>query len=159
MHFEINKERIRRARLWLAGRIAPAGADVHDPDETACPWMQAILEEACWSGLRFDERDQFWMNVTDVVQEAHGWDLVEYIAGGDVRLTDAGEQDLAHRWGPNRTPPWSGGYVGCAKHGVYETSPGEDAQCPECRYEKACENLALGPLPRWHWKRLRGAAR
>lgn len=158
MRFKINKAGIRRARLQLAGWIAPLGADVHDPDETACPWMQAILEETCWSGFNIDKHGRFWMNATDVVEEAHNWDLVEYI-GRDVHLTKAGERELARMWGPSRTPPWTTGHAACSDHGIYDVSPGERIGCPTCRYEKVGEDLAQGPLPRWHWKRLIRAAR
>lgn len=158
MHFEINKVGIRRARLWLAGRIAPRYTDVHDPDETACPWMQAVLEETFWNSYRIDDQGRFWMNVTDAVQEAHDRDLVEYAAGGPW-LTKAGERDLARRWGPDRVPPWSFGYYNCNPHGQFEREPGERADCPHCVAEKYAAWEALKSLPVWHWKRWLPAAR
>jgi hypothetical protein len=162
VRFEIIKSRIRRWRLTLAQAVAPVGVDVHDPDDTFCPTAQDILEAAFFSRLHADADGVVRMDVGPFVDEAVGAGLVvRKVEDGCTwyELTGAGEQELAKLWGPNRVPPWSGGYYSCAEHGVYDVHPGElSDQCPSCAFARAFRGAA-GRAPWWSRIALRAADR
>jgi hypothetical protein len=125
---------LRRARLWLAVLLAPAGVDGHDPDDTECPGMQALLEAALWGELRHDGTC-VWVPAAVAVADAVAAGLLrERKTAGKVnfRLTAAGELELARRWGPGRVPPWGGGTLTCRHHGPHDTPPGDRHGCPSC---------------------------
>lgn len=154
MRFEINKLAIQRWRLRLAQFVAPHGADVHDPDDTCCPKDQDILNAAFWGDLRLGLNGTVLMDVTEEVDDLISQDLVEPVAGGWWRLTDAGEQELARLWGPGRLPPWSVSWHGCGAHGLYEAHPGEFGGCRECRHEQALQHADSRATSWWSLRRL-----
>ncbi len=85
-------------RLRLARAIAPMGADVHNPDETACPSDRAVLEAAEDWALSLDGA-RVEADVTDAARycEEVGWiEKVTDPEGNEMyRLTDAGAVALA----------------------------------------------------------------
>jgi hypothetical protein len=101
-------ERWRVARLRLAQKIAPPGADVHDPDDTICPSLQGLLEAVFWNRLQDDAGERRWLDVTDWLDElaAAGLVLEPDDQGQEYLLTRQGAQELARLWGPERVPPW-----------------------------------------------------
>lgn len=124
--------RTRGWRLRLAQLAAPAGADVHDPDDTVCPQAQALLEAVLYHDIEINRHGGAWMRVTEDLHDLAADGLIEPAQDGDYRLTEQGERELGRRWGDHRVPPWSGGYFGCSDHGVYEAAPGDPEGCPEC---------------------------
>lgn len=64
-----------RWRLRLAQYVAPLGADVHNPDESACPNDRAVLEAAEAWDLSPDVDGRVRLDITDVVEDmaAAGW--------------------------------------------------------------------------------------
>lgn len=146
MPSKVNNGWWRRARMRLAARIAPAGAEVRDPQQHLCDCREALLELVCFQLLRADADgeplapasfmlDELFM-LGAVVPTEHGWEL-----------TGWGEQELARMWGPQIIPPGHGGYLGCAEHGVYDAGPGDRWACPECP-EKTITDQAR---PWWSW--------
>ncbi len=87
-------------RLRLARFIAPAGADVHDPDTTACPAERAVLEAAEQFDLYRDVAGRVHLDVSDTVKfvEERGWveGVVDPFDNLVFRLTMPGEAEL-HR--------------------------------------------------------------
>lgn len=151
---EINKDRVRRARRWLAARIAPAGVTMHDPMTALCDCREGLLELVLFGPLKVD----------DVTGEVHGpvnylldemWLLgaVEPDGAGSYQLTRWGERELARMWGPGIIPPWSGGYYACLVHGVYDAGPGDPSRCPDCPEKTITETARSW----WPWKRSAGA--
>jgi hypothetical protein len=130
-----DRRRVRQWRLRLAALIAPAGADVHDPDDTECPDMTDFLESVLWGHIERHRSGGVWADNTAIAEDAEELGLIEKADQGNqppYRLTAAGERALAAAWGPGRVPPWSGGYHGCADHGVYDAGPGDPGGCPQC---------------------------
>lgn len=91
--------RIWRWRLRLAQYVAPNGADVHNPDDTACPWDRPILEAAEAYDLYRDDDGKVRLDVTEHVDdaEAAGWmeRAVDPQGNAACRLTGFGERSLA----------------------------------------------------------------
>lgn len=123
---------IRAWLLRLAQLVAPAGTDVHDPDDTACPHDLPILEAAQFGELRRDAGDRFMVNLTDLVQDMLSGDWFEPTQYGDYALTVAGQRQLARLWGQDRVPPWGGAFHRCQDHGDFEQGPGDRLGCPIC---------------------------
>lgn len=88
-------------RLWLAQFIAPPGADIHDPDETACPAERAVLEAAEQFTLYSDDAGRVGLDVTDTVRFAveSGWLRLNTDPDGNraYQLTELGESVLDRR--------------------------------------------------------------
>ena len=139
--FEINRSPIRRLRLWLASLIAPRGADVHDPDETACPSGQDVLTAIYRNELITQGRNVL-LDVTSTVDEAYGAGLVVQHNNGTWTLTPAGGGQLARLWGTDRVPPGLNMQLECPDHGRYELSPGQRLGCTGCGVERALRRLA-----------------
>ncbi len=122
---------ITRLRLWLAQLVAPAGAEVHDPDDTLCSGSQELLEAALYGDFRRGPDGGVLFDVTVAVD-----DLVDFgaLVNTDTgyELTESGKRELARLWGPGRIPPWSGGHYRCDDHGIYEAAPGDFVGCPNC---------------------------
>ncbi len=127
----MNAKIIRRLRLWLAQLVAPAGSDVHDPDDTLCPGNQELLEAALYGDLRRGPDGGVLLDVTTAVDDLVDFEMLTNTPDG-YRLTELGERELARLWGPGRIPPWSGGYFQCHDHGIYDAAPGDRAGCPSC---------------------------
>lgn len=136
-----------RFRLWLAQTIAPAGVDVHDPDDTLCPEYQGILEAALKCELRAYTAagdDLVLFDITETVAELAGLHIIKRLSTSyDARyqLTAAGEKELARLWGPFRYAPWEKGLLWCATHGSYPARPGRFRGCPVCRSEDQHRHL------------------
>ena len=149
MRFEINSERlkarIREWRLWLARKIAPWGADIHDPDETACPvYLHAL--DGVFRG-QVEERDgKEWLDFTSELDEAYGRGLIVRDATTRLwKLTAAGQRSLARLWGVEFVPPWATKRLrSCATHGRYEQRPGDRKGCPGCALQRAVVRSVVG---------------
>jgi hypothetical protein len=131
---------LARLRLWAAQVIAPAGSDVHNPDESACPLAEPLLHDVFYHRIRTID-GRHLLDVTDDLDDLavfHG--LVELRDGGWV-LTDAGERELARRWGPDRVPPWGGGPRSCETHGNFDSEPGEHSGCSGCAYDNRFDRV------------------
>jgi hypothetical protein len=157
------KSKINKLRLWLAQRVAPAGADVHDPDDTCCPRDRGVLEAVMYGWVRKEANDTTWMDATDLVDDAIAADLVVE-RHGDFTLTPHGERELARLWGPGRVAPSAGSYGECHAHEMlYEQFPGDVVGCPHCRseqaYSAALEDLTAEPSSWWSRSRLPRALR
>ena len=122
------KNLVRGGRLWLAHLIAPAGADVHDPDETTCPWSKRLLEAVFWRELESGS----YLDVIDELADLATRNLINFDGDGAPYVTEAGDRELARLWGSGRVPPWSDSFHTCSVHGMYEAPPGAIAGCPEC---------------------------
>lgn len=86
-------------RLRLAQLLAPAGVDVHDPDETACPPEVAVLKAAEAYYLWPDPSGGVHLDVTEVARDAEavGWIERTTDVDGNVvgfELTGAGRAAL-----------------------------------------------------------------
>ena len=85
-------------RLRLAQLLAPPGADVHDPDETACPSELAVLESVEAYDLWPDPDNRVRLDVTDTARYAEqvGWIRLtsDHEKNLVFQLTDAGEVAL-----------------------------------------------------------------
>jgi len=125
-------ERVRAWRLRLAQLVAPAGADVHDPDQSACPHDEALLEAAQFGQLRRDPDGRFMIDMSDLARDLVDGAWFQAAADGRYELTRAGQEQLARLWGPHLIPPWGGGHYMCYEHGIYEAAPGESGDCPRC---------------------------
>jgi len=150
MEAKVNtRVRIRQWRLWLAQQIAPAGADVHDPDETACPGLELLLS-GIFFGQILTHGDRLYLDVTDDVDDLATMTVLvagqrpsyDNVIHKDVdgwwSLTDAGEQELGRMWTTDRMPPWSRISLGeCDSHGDYDSFPGDLIGCAKCRLERA----------------------
>lgn len=145
MRFNINK-----IRMWLAQRVAPVGAEVLGADEARYRRYVDLMESVFYGyGWVRREGHKTWMDVTYLLDDAVGEDLVDKFSGGhtDWKLTDHGTAVLGELWGPGRVPPWSAGFVGdCDDHGEYDQHPGDLCGCPGCRTEKAITNLSSEAL-------------
>jgi hypothetical protein len=90
---------LNRLRLRIAQAIAPMGADVHDPDDTACPDERAFLEAAEAYDLYPDADGRARLDVTDTAKYAEeaGWVALttDYDGNAVYQLTGAGESQLA----------------------------------------------------------------
>ncbi len=124
------KSAVRRARLRLAKTVAPAGADVHDPDDTVCPSLQDLLAAVFFQGLTYQADETWLLDVTDDLDYLKDRGLVEMFKG-DPCLTGDGEVALARLWGPGRVPPWGGTLGTCEVHGDYDVHPGDWIGCPK----------------------------
>jgi hypothetical protein len=147
------RARVKQWRLWLAQRMAPPGADVHDPDETACLGYELPLSNVFFSRIQSNGRGRQFLDVTDdlddlagyVVLEGGRWpgyySVIDHDDTGRWMLTDAGERQLARMWGADRIPPWAHASLGeCERHGDYDVFPGDRIGCPRCAIER----------PLWH---------
>lgn len=85
-------------RLRLAQFVAPPGADVHDPDATACPSDRVVLEGVAAYELCPDSYGRALLDVTETAQYAEeaGWIQRTTDHDGIVlfQLTVAGEAEL-----------------------------------------------------------------
>lgn len=88
-----------RLRLRLAQAIAPAGADVHDPDETACPQDLPVLAAVEAYELYPDPDDRVRLDVTGTVRDAEWAGWISLVRDHDdcpvYALTGAGAATLA----------------------------------------------------------------
>lgn len=142
------KDGVRRARLWLAARIAPADVDVRDTRTTTCRCRQDILEAVLYGWLEHAPGGRVLAPVTYQLDEMYLFGLVES-DGPDYALTGFGERELARMWGPGITPPWTASsWAMCHDHGIYEAFPGEPSDCPDCPPKTIIEGH-----PAW-WSRL-----
>lgn len=152
------REQIRAFRLRLAQAVAPAGADVHDPDETACPHAQEILEAAQFGRLHPDPTDPTrWL--IDLTGGVHDLASARWIVlrGGEQgfqgEITREGQEQLARLWGPERQPPWAKGAALCAEHGAYEVKPGALLGCVSCAVGRAIRNINTESASWWRRRR------
>ncbi len=146
--FEINTM-VLRCRMRLARLVAPAGAEVHDPNETSCPHDQVVLEAALDGDLRPDDRERYMIDmgyeVADVADA--GWiERHPDDPSKGYQLSPAGEQELARLWGSGRVPPWAGGHYCCHEHGGYELAPGDLTGCPDCSTTRAIQWVTSTPI-------------
>ena len=137
---------IRNIRLWLAQRIAPAGADVHDPDDTVCPSLQALLSAILYHQLTYADDEMWLLDVSADLYDLEARGLVEGFKG-DWCLTGDGEIALARLWGPDRVPPWGGTLGICQVHGDYDVVPGDRIGCPKHRQDALELSIMLGHAP------------
>jgi hypothetical protein len=88
---------IKALRLRLAQAVAPLGADVHDPDDSACPGERTVLEAAEAYDL-FPEDSRILADVTDTARYAEdvGWveKTTDYDGNELYQLTEAGAAAL-----------------------------------------------------------------
>ncbi len=122
------KNLVRGGRLRLAQLIAPAGAGVHNPNETCCALIRRLLEAVFWRELETGN----YLDVIDELDDLAARDLVNFDGDDAPYVTEAGERELARLWGAGRIPPWSDSFHTCSVHGMYEAPPGAIAGCPEC---------------------------
>lgn len=152
--------KIIQVRLWLAQKVAPAGA-IHDVTDCS---MDGYILDAVFSHWVRDDDKRTWMDVTELLDDLVGAGLVDRWPDGQWKLTDHGEQKLAVLWGPDRMPPWSAGFHGsCDDHGLFDCHPGDLYECPSCGIERgvanALRNLNTEPASWWSRRRLARASR
>ncbi len=131
MRFQINTGAIRAFRLWLAARIAPAGADIHMPAETVCPGDVMLLSEVAWNQVFRLAGGQLVINVGTGLADLEQRGLLHRDEIGRPVLTDAGALTVAGMWGDDRVPPWGAGTFHCPEHGTYQLRPGDLRECPQ----------------------------
>ncbi len=91
---------LKNFRLKLAWLLAPAGADVHDPDETPCPEDMMILVGAEMYTLYPDDAGRVVLDVTEYAEHAEHTGWITRINDNDVELfelTAAGRSQMEHR--------------------------------------------------------------
>jgi hypothetical protein len=102
----------RTWRLRLAQLVAPAGADVHDPDETGCPSDRVVLEAAAAWDLSPDKDGRVRLDVTDVADEMLelGWIALttDHEDCAIYELMGPGRAELARMWGGPMSSPLPG---------------------------------------------------
>lgn len=144
MRFQINSDVIRAWRYRLASLIAPAGADVHDPDETLCRGFEPYLNAVAWGEVHTDGTKQTLDISSDLDELAGRYGLIDYDEKGRPRLTDKGVREVAKMWGADRVPPWGGGLCHCTTHGTFEQRPGDRPGCPRCTIDRVLGRVASG---------------
>lgn len=153
---------IRALRLRLARAVAPAGADLHDPDATSCPGYQALLEEVFAGRLVQGPGTAIYMNVKiDLeVADLDGWvtEINHEDGRQGWRLTPAGQRELGRLWGPHRLPPGTDGHRHCRRHGDYEVQPGQHIGCLSCAAEEQARRFNTEPAG-WLARRRENARR
>jgi hypothetical protein len=89
----------RKLRLRIARLAAPAGADVHDPDATACASELVVLDAAEAWDLHLDPGGRVVADVTKVAEDAvaAGWieQTTDYKGSPLYQLTAAGSAQQA----------------------------------------------------------------
>jgi hypothetical protein len=151
---KVNNGWWRRARLWLAARLAPAGVKVHDPAAGLCDCWEGLLELVCFQWRRqrspdgADAEGEVLALVNVMLDELVALGAATTDGCGGYKLTAWGEGELARMWGPDIAPPWSSPWRMCGDHGIFETFPGDPDRCPDCPQNTTVE----GRRPWWMWK-------
>jgi hypothetical protein len=147
---KVNGGWVRRARLGLASWVAPAGAEVRDPQAMLCNCWEWLLELVQFDRLRVGTDGGPAAPVGGVLDEMYLLGAVEHDAAGRWRLTSWGMLELARMWGPDVVPPWGGVWLVCAEHWTCADGPGEPLNCPECPPERTTGTAR----PWWSWMML-----
>jgi hypothetical protein len=140
-------EWMRRARLRLAAKITPPGAEVHDHQARLCDCWEGLLELVQFGRLRVGAGGRLIGPVDGMIEDMYLLGAVELDDAGGCELTVWGMRELARMWGPDTVPPWGRAWLACTEHGIREAGPGEPLRCPEC----PLETPAQPARPWWSW--------